>query len=115
MVPLGPFAVTSVNVEVTPDIAAAFVVTQTWPPEGTGGPLGPAPSVVTYITCEPLASNGPPAASARTTFTSFPLQVPVPNVSKLRLNAVKAPPVRGPRHTRQVPTNSEVVDCESRI
>ncbi len=65
------------------------------------------------MTLEPLLSGTPPAASARTWLTSFPEQIPEPSVSKFGLRAVKTPPVRGPRHTRQLPSNIAVDDCES--
>src|SRR6266513_2591453 len=67
------------------------------------------------MTSEPSLLTGPPAASAVTWFTSPPVQVPLPSVSKFWLSAVKIPPVRGPRHTRQVPTSMAEDERESRM
>src|SRR5437667_10974413 len=62
---------------------STLVETQTWPPVGASGP---SPSVPTYITFEnPEVSLIPPAASERARFTSLPLQMPSPPVSKLLL------------------------------
>src|ERR1700758_4600446 len=104
MFPCGPLFVTSANAA---GPAVAFVVTHTRPPVGVfSGPfIGPSPLVVAYTTFEPLLSVGRPAARARTRLTSLPVHVPAPSVSKFGLSAVKPPPVRPPRHTRQEPTS----------
>src|SRR3954471_18734868 len=114
MLPCGPLSVTSEKLEMP---AEESVVAQTRPPGVSKGPsMGPSPLVVAYTTLEPLLlCVGPAVASARTWLTSFPVQVPHPSVSKLGLRAVNAPPVRGPRHTRHVPTSIALVEPESRM
>src|ERR1700678_4025520 len=115
LVPPGPLNVVLEKVELVPETAVALIVTHTFPPTREPGLLGPGPSVVAKITCDPFAAVEPPAARARIAFTSAPVHVPVPKVSKFRLSSVNGPPVRGPLHTRQVPTSMVLVDCGSRI
>src|SRR5258708_36494977 len=45
LLPPGPFRGTFLKVELTPDTAVAFVVTQALPPMGVVGVFGPKPSV----------------------------------------------------------------------
>jgi hypothetical protein len=46
LLPPGPFKVVLLKVELTPETAVAFVVTQTLPPTGVEREFGPGPSVV---------------------------------------------------------------------
>src|SRR5436305_12528623 len=88
------------------------VATQIWPPAGE---RGPSPSVPAYITFEnPGESFIPPAANVRITFTSPPVQLSLPPVSRLLVRAEKPVPLVAPRHTRQVPTSSSPEFCGSR-
>src|SRR5207253_11046744 len=88
---------------------STLVETQTWPPVGASGP---SPSVPTYITYEnPEVSLIAPAASERARFTSLPLQMPSPPVSKLLLTTENPAHLPAPRHTRQVPTLSVPAFC----
>src|SRR5207244_661297 len=92
---------------------STLVETQTWPPVGASGP---SPSVPTYITFDnPEVSLIPPAASERARFTSLPLQMPSPPVSKLLLNTENPVPLVAPRHTPQVPTSSVPEFCGSKM
>ena len=90
-----------------------LVDTQRWPPVGA---RGPRPSVPAYITLEnPCVLLIPPAATARTRFTSAPVQLPVPPVSRLSVKTENPLPSVAPRHTRQVPTMSSPEFCGSRM
>src|SRR4029077_16280369 len=72
------------------------VATQIWPPLPS---RGPSPSVPAYITLDdPSVSVTPPAAIDRTRFTSPPVQVSVPPVSKLSVSGENPVPSVAPRH-----------------
>src|SRR5437868_9737169 len=90
-----------------------LVATQMWPPVGINGP---SPSVPAYTTLEsPAVSLMPPAASARTRFTSLPVQLSFPPVSKLLVSAENPAPSVEPRHTRHVPSSIAPEFCGSSI
>src|SRR5690349_18707595 len=94
-------------------VLSTLVETQTCPPAGCSGPR---PSVPAYITVEnPEVSLIPPAASERTRFSSLPLQMPSPPVSKLLLNTENPAPLVAPRHTRHVPTINVPEFCGSKM